>query len=218
MTRMSTAVAAALVSVAVLSACGGDDAGDAGQDVASLGTGAPAAEQPVDTEATDGSVAPAASTPADGSAPPVSAPTDPEEAMLAYTECMRDHGIEMEDPQPAGGEGGARGIIARAPEADDEDFQAAQAECEPLLDAVVSDFEPDPEQQAEMREQLLDYADCMREQGIDMPDPAFDEGGGGLVVGQDQDVDVDSDEFRAADEECGSGMENPVSATVPEDV
>jgi hypothetical protein len=216
MTRMSTAVAAALVSVAVLSACGGDN-DDAGQDVASLGTEAPAAEQPVGTEATDGSLTPATSTPADSSTPPVSAPSDPEEAMLAYTECMRDHGIEMEDPRPAGGEGGG-GIVAQAPEADDEEFQAAQAECEPLLNEVVSDFEPDPEQEAELREQLLEYAQCMREHGIDMPDPTFDEGGGGLVVGQDADIDVDSDEFRAADDECaGGGMGNPVTGTVPED-
>jgi hypothetical protein len=216
MTRMSTAVTAALVSVALLSACGGDD-DDAGEEVASLGTEAPAAEQPVGTEATGSSSTPAASTPADSSTPPVSAPTDPEEAMLAYTECMRDHGIEMEDPGAAGGEGGG-GIVARAPEGDDEEFQAAQEECEPLLDAVVSDFEPDPEQEAELREQLLEYAQCMREHGIDMPDPTFDEDGGGLVVEQEADIDVDSDEFRAADEECGGGdMGSPVTGTVPLD-
>jgi hypothetical protein len=216
MTRMSTAVAAALVSVALLGACGGDDDDDAAQDVASLGTEAPAAEQPVGTEATDSSLTPAASTPAVSSTPPQSAPTDPEEAMLGYTECMRDHGIEMEDPRPAGGEGGG-GIVAQAPD-DDEEFQAAQEECEPLLDAVVSDFEPDPEQEAEIREQLLEYAQCMRGHGIDMPDPTFDEVGGGLVVGPDADIDVDSDEFRAADDECaGGGMGNPVTGTVPED-
>jgi hypothetical protein len=213
MRRIRTTSAAALVSVALLSACGGDD-GDAGQDVASLGTEAPTAEQPVGTEATDGSVAPAASTAADTSTPSVSAPTDPEEAMLAYTECMRDHGIEMEDPRPAGGEGGGA-IVAQAPEGDDEEFQAAQAECERLLDEVVSAFEPDPEQEAELREQLLEYAQCMREHGIDMPDPTFEEDGGGLVVGQDADVDVDSDEFRAADEECGGGgIGDPVTGTV----
>ena len=75
-----------------------------------------------------------------------------------------------------------------------------------MLDEVVSDFEPDPDHEAEIRgAQLLEYAQCMREHGIDMPDPTFDEDGGGLVIGQEADIDVDSDEFRAADDECGGG-------------
>ena len=29
-----------------------------------------------------------------------------------------------------------------------------------------------------MREQMLEFTECMREQGIDMPDPVFDDEGG----------------------------------------
>jgi hypothetical protein len=58
-----------------LAACGGGGDDDAA-DVASLGTG----EEPVTTD------------------PQSAASKDPEEAMLAFTECMRDHGVDMPDP------------------------------------------------------------------------------------------------------------------------
>ena len=41
----------------------------------------------------------------------------------------------------------------------------------------MGDIELDPEQQAEMREQLLEFAECMRDHGIDMADPVFGEDG-----------------------------------------
>jgi hypothetical protein len=34
------------------------------------------------------------------------APTDPQEAFLAFAKCMRDHGIDMPDPQFSGDDGG----------------------------------------------------------------------------------------------------------------
>ena len=39
----------------------------------------------------------------------------------------------------------------------------------------MGDFEIDPEREAEMREELLAFSECMREHGIDMPDPVFSE-------------------------------------------
>jgi hypothetical protein len=138
--------------------------------VASLGTEAPVAEQPVGTEATDGSAAPAASTAADGSALSVSAPTDPVEAMLAFTECMRGHGIEISDPQQAGPDASVQSI-----EGDEQEVRAAEEDCQPLLDAAESEDVVDPEQEAERLEQMLAYAQCMREQGFDMPDPVVDD-------------------------------------------
>ena len=42
---------------------------------------------------------------------------------------------------------------------------------------VRSELDDDPERLAEMREQMLEFAQCMRDHGIDMPDPTFDENG-----------------------------------------
>jgi hypothetical protein len=78
---------------------------------------------------------PAASPEPGAGAGPSDAPTsdDPQEAMLAFAQCMRDHGIDMDDPQF--GEGG-RGVIMRiggrgGPDVDPEgeEFRTAQESC-----------------------------------------------------------------------------------------
>ena len=65
--------------MALLSACGGGDDGDPAAEVASSADGG--------EEDVEGSAAPGSSV-----------PTDPEEAQLAFAECMREHGIDMPDP------------------------------------------------------------------------------------------------------------------------
>ena len=47
-----------------------------------------------------------------------------------------------------------------------------------MLENARGAMEIDPEQEAEMREQMLEFTECMREQGIDMPDPVFGDDGG----------------------------------------
>src|SRR5262245_35791076 len=81
--NIRTAGFVAVMAVALLSACGGDD-GDPSAEVASLGT-----ETPASAEAS--------------AAPESSIPTDPEEAQLAFAQCMREHGIDMPDPGQSGG-------------------------------------------------------------------------------------------------------------------
>jgi len=212
---------ASLATIALLAGCGGggdDDAGDDG--IASLGTTpaapeetptttAPAADSPDDT-ATDDSL-PVSSDPSDsiGTAEDVPS-TDPEQAMLDYAECMRDNGIDMPDPEFSG-DGGGMMIAQEAGEAGSdqptrEEFEEAEEECSPLMDAAMSDIERDPEREAEMREQALAYAQCMRENGIDMPDPEFGDNGGMTMSIGDPDSD---EEFQAANEACadeGGGM------------
>lgn len=58
----------------------------------------------------------------------------------------------------------------------------------------------------------LAYARCMRENGVDMPDPIVEsDGGGGFSIGVSGPDGVDAttskDEFREADETCGHLME-----------
>ncbi len=52
---------------------------------------------------------------------------------------------------------------------------------------------------------MLEYARCMRDEGVDMPDPDFSQGGG--FIGMGGDVDPDDPDFRAADEVCRSILE-----------
>jgi hypothetical protein len=189
-TRALAAVGAAAMALAI-SACGGGDGGDgpaAADDVASLGT-----DQETDPGGSNGT-------------PETTAPVDVEEAQLAFAECMREHGIDMPDP---GSEGG---IQIMANEENQDEVDAAMEECQPILENARGAIELDPEQEAEMREQVLEFTDCMREQGIDMPDPVFsDDGGFSVEMGApaegggdgDQARPTDDEEFQAAAEECG---------------
>ena len=171
--------------VAALAACGGGGGSDG---VATLGG---AGENAATDDTTDASV-------------------DPQDAAVEYARCMREHGIDMPDPEI--GEGGDVRIAVRAgpgargksPNGGDADFEEAEKECGPILrNALGADEGPSPEEEAEMRDRMLEFARCMREHGVDMPDPDFD--GGGLVkIGRPGDeAPADDDTFRAAEQACG---------------
>lgn len=129
-----------------------------------------------------------------------------EEAMLAFTQCMRDHGVEMPDPE-TGGDGERSKVVLGSDMGTPEEIEAAQKACEHIMtDAFGEPQEMDPEEEAEMRDQMLDFAACMRDHGIDMPDPEFDDGGGVRMrvgePGEANGIDPESEEFQAADETC----------------
>ena len=140
-------------------------------------------------------------------------PSDPQEAMLAFVDCMRDHGVDMPDPEfTADG-----GVIMRAdgggdaPEQGmsggpgDPGFDEAQEACGSLIEGTVRDI--DPEQQAEIQAQALAFAQCMREHGVEMPDPRFDaDGRVSIMVGGPDSPRIDPDVMQAAQEACGGLM------------
>jgi hypothetical protein len=180
MTRMIRLLLVSLAAVTLLAACSGANAGPS---VASLDD-------------------PDATTDPNASASP-SAPTDPQEAFLAFAQCMRDHGIDMPDPEISD-EGGGKFSVGFSAEGrpdsiNKEEMQAAEEACRPLLENAVGEGGR-PELSPEDEEKLLDFAQCMREHGIDMPDP----GEGGMVFnmggpGEDQ---IDPEDFEAAQEAC----------------
>ena len=52
-----------------------------------------------------------------------------------------------------------------------------------------------------MEDLLVEYAGCMRDNGVDMPDPDFSGGGGMIDLGI---ADPNDSTFQAADEACRS--------------
>jgi hypothetical protein len=135
-------------------------------------------------------------------------PEDFQQAALEFTQCMRDHGIDMPDPDFSEGR---VGVQIGGPESDidpsDPDFQAAQEECGEILESARPQLSE--EDQQAFQDAFLEYAQCMRDHGIDMPDPDFSEGGGGVRIGgPDSDFDPNDPDFRAADEECRPILEN----------
>lgn len=205
----------ATLCVAALAACGSTADSSSG-DIASLGTDESAAASNDTGEST-----PDTST---------SDSIDPADAFVAYTECMRDEGIDLPDAQIVSSDGGATqgGVIAIGsaepgsengpqsdlPDFDSEEYEAANDLCQPILDDAMGEIEIDPEVQAEQREQMLAHAQCMRDQGIDFPDPVFsDNGSVTMTVGDDEGgpmSDAESEEMNAAFEACndlmGGGM------------
>jgi hypothetical protein len=113
---------------------------------------------------------------------------DADAQALAFAECMRDEGIDIPDPGPDQ-EGLSSALHDAEQSYNRETFDRALSACEELLthrDHDRGGHEPD----AEM---MLELAECLREQGLDVPDDLFQ--GGGLH-------DVEDEEFRAALEEC----------------
>jgi hypothetical protein len=113
-----------------------------------------------------------------------SGPADDSEvfdAMVKFAECMREHGIDMPDPERDG-----EGIRMRAgdeagPGGDrnEEEFEAAHEACEHFMEDARKNMPvPSPEEQAEMQDKLVAMAECMRARGYDMPDPEVAEDGG----------------------------------------
>jgi hypothetical protein len=123
---------------------------------------------------------------------------DAQQAALAFARCMRQHGINMPDPKVSGnkitqelpgGRGGGKGP-------DDPTFKAAQQACNKYLPNGGQPIKPDPQEQ----QQMLAFARCMRQHGIDLPDP--NPNGDGIVIGPKTGVNPDDPKFKAAEQAC----------------
>ena len=130
-----------------------------------------------------------------------------EEALLAFAQCMRDNGIDMDDPQ-FGLDGGRFGFgagDAGAPAFDpgSPEFQGAMESCDTWLAALAPDT--DAAAVAERAEQQLQIAACMRSFGYDFPDPTTGGGFGAQIrFLEDAGIDPQDPTFRTDISECQS--------------
>jgi hypothetical protein len=91
---------------------------------------------------------------------------DPEEAKLKFAKCMREHGVDVPDP---GADGSFRGNPGGS-DPSSKKFRDAEKACQKYLDQAMPK-KLSGEDQAVMQDAALRYAKCMREHGVDMPDP-----------------------------------------------
>ncbi|WP_112138630.1 hypothetical protein [Glycomyces dulcitolivorans] len=119
------------------------------------------------------------------------------EEALAYSECMRDNGIaDFPDPEQ-NGDGGVGLSLPEGTDPESEDFKAAEEACEDLMPGPDGTETIDPE----VYEALLDYSECMRENGVPgFPDP--EPNGGIMMNGDELGVEMDSQEMKDAQEAC----------------
>jgi hypothetical protein len=193
-----TAALGAALALGALAGCGG---GSGANDVASLG--GKQAQQASD----------------DGSSN--LSPRERDAAFRKFTQCMRDHGVEMQDPQI--GDDGSFTITAQADAAAgsgpaDPDFADANKACNKYLDGVINGGDadgPSAEEIEKMQRRALKFARCMRDAGFDFPDPQFESGngGGGMVMigGPGESINPSDPATQAAMEQCqkAAGMPKP---------
>jgi hypothetical protein len=130
-----------------------------------------------------------------------------QQAMLDFAKCMRDHGVDMPDPQFTDGGGGALvKVNGGASAADSETVEKAQQACQSIMEDVVGDIDAQlsPEEQERMKQQALDFAKCMRDHGVDMPDPQFGEGGRVSIQMGGKGMDPNDPKFEDAQKACGA--------------
>ena len=124
-------------------------------------------------------------------------PSSDEEKQLAFADCLRREGLEVQIMD--GGRG--MGIASRsaASGGPPPDAERAMKACHESTGWTPP--EPSEAEKSEMRDRSLAFARCMREHGVKMDDPAPD---GRMTMR----IDGDSPTFRRAQEECGGGLES----------
>lgn len=110
-----------------------------------------------------------------------------EEQMLEFYQCLRDNGLDVDDPdQP--------GMMALPFDPDDPEVAPVLEECRSGMDGgpmQAGDGElADPEA-------LVAFVTCMQDNGVDMPDPGADG-----TLNLPEDVDPSTPEFQAAIDAC----------------
>ncbi|MEU5030310.1 hypothetical protein [Streptomyces milbemycinicus] len=114
---------------------------------------------------------------------------DPQEMGVKFAQCMREHGIDMEDPEP--GQGIRLSIPPGTPKGTVEKAQEACRKYDPVQNG--GGRKPDAKAQENMRK----YAKCMREEGVEnFPDPQTE---GGLRV---EGSIMDDPDFSTAEKAC----------------
>lgn len=203
-TRRLTVTVAALTLAGLLAGCGGGGDGD-GSDVASIDENAASASE---------------ESPDEGGGDSPRSSQEFQDAMLEYAECMREHGIDMPDPEFTD-DGGVtqempeRSAGAIGPDGEPaEDFQAAEEACRPIIEDAMPEMDLSPEEEAERQDQMLAMAECMRGKGHDMPDPEFGDDGSvriGRRVGPGGVDPADDEQFQEDMEACSeeAGLPRP---------
>ena len=129
------------------------------------------------------------------------------EARLNLAKCFRAHGINVPDPSPSGGvAGGGGGVFRELRNYPQAQIQSATQACRPYLSQAFPRLNLSPAQRAQVQQQLVKFAECMRSHGVNVPDPTVNgNGNGGFGFrGGFGSVDRNSPAFQSALTACQS--------------
>jgi hypothetical protein len=124
-----------------------------------------------------------------------------EDKVRDFTKCMKEHGVDIPEPAGAPGPGGGGGISIEIQGGgeDKEKIDAANEACRPLL---PNGGEP-PKLDAQQLDEMRKMAQCMREHGVNMPDP--DPNNPGVMLNEGDGERVDPEVMKKAAQACGGG-------------
>jgi hypothetical protein len=121
-------------------------------------------------------------------------PSDRRGALVAFSACMRKHGVpNFPDPKAVGH---GYGLTIGNEMANSPQFKNAEQVCKKLL---PNGGAPPAQEQAKQLQEALKYAACIRSHGVpNFPDPKL-HAGGGIEMGEAP----DSPQFKIAQKACG---------------
>jgi hypothetical protein len=132
---------------------------------------------------------------------------DPQAQMLAFAQCMRQHGVDMPDPE-VDSKGRVRMRIG-SKDTPRATMEAAQQACQDKAPKMGGGGDEDDNPQ--FQEYGLKLAQCMREHGFEkFPDPT----GNGIRITPDMGIDPDDPAFQQAQSDCEDEIGEPPA---PED-
>ena len=136
-----------------------------------------------------------------------------EEVLFEFADCMRDNGVDFPDPvveadgtvtfglrlgRQAGSAAGQNLVeLARDP-----DLPAAQEACQPIVEGIALGPGSQGIDSTEQQDRLIEFAQCMRDHGVDMGDPdlsAFAAGSESGAQGSSPFDEIDLDDPDVAD-------------------
>jgi hypothetical protein len=116
---------------------------------------------------------------------------------VRYSECMRENGVP-EFPDPENGQTTLQAGPGGGIDPNSAEFKAAQEACQ---DLAPQGGQAGGAQSDQLQAQVLEYAKCMRKNGVPgFPDP--DVSGGGVTMQLPQGVDQNSPQFQSAQQAC----------------
>lgn len=132
---------------------------------------------------------------------------DFEAATLEFTECMREEGIDFPDVRFDAEGRPLLGEILEDVDTAGEEFAGALASCAVILtEAGALDLSTDPELQAVIVDQLAEFSECMRSNGVEAfpdPTPGFSGTGSPYPLGL---IPFDDPEMEGAAATCGEQL------------
>mgnify|MGYP001254025260 CR=1 FL=1 len=187
-----------LLAVLVISACSGSDKSSSG--VAQIEE-APAVEPSIQSAGLSNLPT---DTPVPVTPEPEVAELSDEEIATNFTACLRDAGFDVPDPTlNADGTVDLLGLRQSIGQNQDILSSGALIGCLPLLAEASFAQEPSQEDEVELQDNILKMAQCLRDDGIDVPDPDFSNGIRAAMGGMIQGLSGADSRLAESVEKCG---------------